>query len=461
MTSLIPPRYVNISSSAVYSDDVPDALFRTYTRLVGLAWRDERRIQLPVLSLDDLAVICHRKPRAMRLHLKQLSRRKLITYDGDHYAIRIRIVDPAAQGTASVPSFTRPVIAVAEDTGDACESHVSSVHSSALDDPALCVNLAALSEFQVNVRVLEARNVAALPHVKPDLIRAWGRELEARPNTRNLPGLLLYILSTTHQGPRTEARGGPRPRKREARTDRRMSEENSVQASLTRPHQVAEPDDIRVSEQLLANERVMLLVELAQEEGEPLDLCFARDLVQPYTVEQVAQVVAYSRTARGLTRSRLGYAISRLRTGELPVIVLPDPEPKNKRYGFGAACPVCDAVCQQREFCRMCGRCGDCCNCEQVVEDPALVEARQLWQAALRELQLQMTRETFCTWLKPTEVIGRENGKLCVEVENDYVKDWLSNRLLGTITRTVNGVAEEELEIEFVVKNEEKSFYKT
>ena len=75
MTSLVPPRYVNVSSSVVYSDDLPDPLFRTYARLVGLAWRDERRVNLPALSLDDLAVICHRKPRAMLLHLKELAKR--------------------------------------------------------------------------------------------------------------------------------------------------------------------------------------------------------------------------------------------------------------------------------------------------------------------------------------------------------------------------------------------------
>lgn len=92
-----------------------------------------------------------------------------------------------------------------------------------------------------------------------------------------------------------------------------------------------------------------------------------------------------------------------------------------------------------------------------MIEDPALVEGREVWQAALGELQLQMTRDTFNTWLRPTRVIGRKDGVLRVEVENGYVNEWLSNRLLEAITRTVKGIAGEELEFEFVVKAEAAS----
>ena len=54
------------------------------------------------------------------------------------------------------------------------------------------------------------RTVAALEHITPNLIRAWGQELAAYDYVRNLPGLLLYRLSTTHRPPKPEHRGGPR-----------------------------------------------------------------------------------------------------------------------------------------------------------------------------------------------------------------------------------------------------------
>ncbi len=81
----------------------------------------------------------------------------------------------------------------------------------------------------------------------------------------------------------------------------------------------------------------------------------------------------------------------------------------------------------------------------------------QVWQAALGELQLQMTRETFITWLKPTRVISYEDGTLIIGVDNGYVKDWLTNRLSATIQRTVTSIIGRTVEVKFVVwsqKNE-------
>lgn len=79
------------------------------------------------------------------------------------------------------------------------------------------------------------------------------------------------------------------------------------------------------------------------------------------------------------------------------------------------------------------------------------MKPNDVWQAALGELQLQMTRETFTTWLKPTRVISYEDGSLIIGVENGYVKDWLSNRLLATIQRTVTSIVGRTVEVKFIV----------
>ena len=88
-------------------------------------------------------------------------------------------------------------------------------------------------------------------------------------------------------------------------------------------------------------------------------------------------------------------------------------------------------------------------------------EARALWQAALSELELQMTRATFDTWLKPTTPLVWEsdgstasvNGstRIVLGVPNGYVKDWLENRLLTPIQRTLDGVVGRPVEIAFQV----------
>src|SRR5512140_323590 len=80
--------------------------------------------------------------------------------------------------------------------------------------------------------------------------------------------------------------------------------------------------------------------------------------------------------------------------------------------------------------------------------------AGQVWQAALGELQLQMTRATFDTWVKPTFAIAYENGDLVVGVRNAYAKQWLENRLYGMIQRTVSHLIGHSAQIKFILKSE-------
>ena len=55
------------------------------------------------------------------------------------------------------------------------------------------------------------------------------------------------------------------------------------------------------------------------------------------------------------------------------------------------------------------------------------MNAEQAWQAALGELQLQLTKATFDTWLKNTHVVSCEDNTFLIGVHNGYAKDWLEN----------------------------------
>lgn len=79
------------------------------------------------------------------------------------------------------------------------------------------------------------------------------------------------------------------------------------------------------------------------------------------------------------------------------------------------------------------------------------MNADQIWQAALGELQLQMTKPTFDTWLKNTRAVSYEDGTLVVEVHNAYAKDWLENRLMTIIKRTLSRIVERTVEIRFIL----------
>lgn len=80
------------------------------------------------------------------------------------------------------------------------------------------------------------------------------------------------------------------------------------------------------------------------------------------------------------------------------------------------------------------------------------MNAQQAWQAALGELQLQLTKPTFDTWVKNTYVISWEDGTFLVGVHNGYAKDWLENRLLTTMKRTLSSIVGKTVEIKFAVR---------
>ena len=82
--------------------------------------------------------------------------------------------------------------------------------------------------------------------------------------------------------------------------------------------------------------------------------------------------------------------------------------------------------------------------------DPVLDEARRLWAASLGELQLQMTRATFDTWLRGSQVVEAGDGCLTIAVRHAYAADWLQNRLMPVIQRTVSRTAGGDVHITFV-----------
>ena len=79
------------------------------------------------------------------------------------------------------------------------------------------------------------------------------------------------------------------------------------------------------------------------------------------------------------------------------------------------------------------------------------MDAYQIWQAALGQVQLQLSKPTFDTWLKNTRGISYEDGVLVVSVHSAYAKDWLENRLYGKLQRSASEVAQCTLTLRFVV----------
>ena len=78
-----------------------------------------------------------------------------------------------------------------------------------------------------------------------------------------------------------------------------------------------------------------------------------------------------------------------------------------------------------------------------------------VWKAALGELEMQMTRATFTTWLQGTRALSCVDNEFVIGVRNDFAKDWLENRLYDLIVRTVSGVMNHPVDVRFVVWSDE------
>jgi chromosomal replication initiator protein len=82
-----------------------------------------------------------------------------------------------------------------------------------------------------------------------------------------------------------------------------------------------------------------------------------------------------------------------------------------------------------------------------------MMDLKGVWEATKGELQLQMTKATYDTWIRNTFPIAYEEGTFIIGVHNTYAKEWLENRLLTIIKRTLIGLTNQTTEVRFVVKS--------
>lgn len=75
----------------------------------------------------------------------------------------------------------------------------------------------------------------------------------------------------------------------------------------------------------------------------------------------------------------------------------------------------------------------------------------QAWQAAVGQLQMEMPKAAYDTWVRGAELLTYEDGSFVIGVPNAFARDWLHNRLSSTITRRLSGVMNRTVDVRFVV----------
>ena len=78
-------------------------------------------------------------------------------------------------------------------------------------------------------------------------------------------------------------------------------------------------------------------------------------------------------------------------------------------------------------------------------------QADQVWKAALGELQLQVTRPSYETWLRDTTALDYSEGRFVVGTPNAFVAEMLEQRMYSLISQVMERVAKGPLEVSFQV----------
>jgi hypothetical protein len=79
------------------------------------------------------------------------------------------------------------------------------------------------------------------------------------------------------------------------------------------------------------------------------------------------------------------------------------------------------------------------------------IDPEQAWQSALGQLQMEMPKASFDTWVRDTRLVTYEDGHFSIGVRNAYAREWLESRLTSTVTRLLMGIMNHDVTVAFVV----------
>ena len=79
------------------------------------------------------------------------------------------------------------------------------------------------------------------------------------------------------------------------------------------------------------------------------------------------------------------------------------------------------------------------------------MDAKQVWRAALGELQVTLSPANFETWLRDTALVDVDDTRFRIAVPNGFAKDWLESRYRSLISQTLGRIVGYGVQVDFVV----------
>ncbi len=79
------------------------------------------------------------------------------------------------------------------------------------------------------------------------------------------------------------------------------------------------------------------------------------------------------------------------------------------------------------------------------------MNSQQAWQATIGQLQMEMPKASYDTWVRSAELVSHQQDTFTVGVQNAYARDWLESRLSNTVNRLLTGIMGKPQAVQFVV----------
>jgi chromosomal replication initiator protein len=80
--------------------------------------------------------------------------------------------------------------------------------------------------------------------------------------------------------------------------------------------------------------------------------------------------------------------------------------------------------------------------------------APEIWDAVLGQLQLEVSKANFRTWLSKTTGLDNPDGRFVVGVPNTFISEYLENNLRSLIEKALSSILHKEIRVEFCVSSE-------
>lgn len=91
------------------------------------------------------------------------------------------------------------------------------------------------------------------------------------------------------------------------------------------------------------------------------------------------------------------------------------------------------------------------------------MENKELWKSALGEIELQISRPNFLTWMKNSELLAKneKEGIAFVGLPNNFAKEWVKNRYHKIILGSLRNLDTSIKHVNYTVLNQAATFIKT